>query len=46
MEDPIAKYFAVGLGLIFLGQQNRCNNTLQAVQVVQGPMGKYFQITI
>jgi 26S proteasome regulatory subunit N1 len=46
MEDPLAKYFAVGLGLIFLGQQSRCNNTLEAVQVVQGPMSRYFQVTI
>ncbi|XP_051912777.1 uncharacterized protein LOC127595135 [Hippocampus zosterae] len=46
MEDPLAKFFAVGLGLIFLGQQSRCNNTLEAVQVVQGPMGRYFQLTI
>lgn len=46
MNDPLAKFFAVGIGLIYLGQQDQCSNTLEALKVVQGPMQLYFETTL
>merc|ERR1740121_2979027 len=39
-------FFAVGLGLLYLGQQDACEATLAALDVITHPLGKYAKITV
>jgi len=39
-------FFAVGLGLLYLGQQDACEATLAALDVITHPVGKYAKFTV
>merc|ERR1719281_1661144 len=39
-------FFAVGLGLLFLGQQDAAETTLLALDAISHPVGKYCKITV
>lgn len=39
-------FFAVGLGLLFLGQQDAVEATLAALDAISHPMGKYAKLTV
>ena len=34
LNDHFAKYFGVGLALLFMGQQNKCEATLEALKLI------------
>eukprot|EP00435_Cladocopium_sp_Y103_P058052 s2147_g20.t1 len=38
-------FFAVGLGLLYLGQQDAAEATLSALDAITHPMGKYAKLT-
>jgi hypothetical protein len=35
LENPFTRIFALGLGLLFLGQQDLADATIEATQVIQ-----------
>jgi len=39
-------FFAVGLGLLYLGQQDACEATLAALDAITHPVGKYAKVTV
>merc|ERR1719450_1448470 len=39
-------FFAVGLGLLYLGQQDACEATLAALSAISHPVGKYATFTV
>merc|ERR1719379_3383958 len=39
-------FFAVGLGLLYLGQQDAVETTLTALEAVSHPVGKYVKLTV
>lgn len=43
---PLSRYFALGLGLVFLGQQEKIEASVEAVKVVPGPFGKFMTYTL
>lgn len=43
---PIARFFALGLGLIFMGQAERCEATIEALAIIEHNIAKYINITI
>jgi 26S proteasome regulatory subunit N1 len=46
LNMTVARYFAVGLGLLFLGQQDLCEAILEALQLVTHPIGKYIEVCV
>lgn len=46
LDSVHAHFFAVGLGLVFLGAQEHCDATLAALDAVTHPIGKYAKITV
>jgi|JI9StandDraft_1071089.scaffolds.fasta_scaffold209924_1 26S proteasome regulatory subunit N1 len=46
LNEHFAKYFGVGLGLLFMGQQNKCDATLEALGMVEHPIRKYIEIMV
>lgn len=46
LDIAISRYFAVGLGLLFLGQSERCDAALEAIGVVSHRISKYARTTI
>ena len=46
LEAPIAIFFALGLGLTFLGQQDKIDATLQATNIIEGPLAKFMDICL
>lgn len=40
LEQPLAKYFAVAMGLLFLGQQERSEPTIECMGIVEHEFGK------
>lgn len=46
LNEHFAKYFGVGLALLFMGQQNKCEATLEALQLVEHPIRKFIEIMI
>lgn len=41
LNEHFAKYFGVGLALLFMGQQNKCEATLEALQIIDHPIRKF-----
>jgi 26S proteasome regulatory subunit N1 len=46
LNEHFAKYFGVGLALLFMGQQNKCEATLEALQVIDHPITKFIEILV
>lgn len=46
LEQPLASYIGLGIGLLFLGKQEKADAMIEAVRTVEHKMGKYAAITI
>ena len=46
LNEPFAKYFGVGLALLFMGQQNKCEASLEAIQLIEHPIKKFVEIIV
>jgi 26S proteasome regulatory subunit N1 len=46
LEHCLARYFALALGLVFLGQQEKIDATLEAIQLIPDPLGKFVKATL
>ena len=44
--NPMSRYFALALGLVFLGQQEKIDTILEAVKLVPPPLGKFMTYTL
>ncbi len=45
-NHPLSRYFALALGLVFLGQQEKIDAILEAVKLVPGTLGKFMTSTL
>ena len=45
-NNPMSRYFALALGLVFLGQQEKIDTILEAVKMVPPPLGKFMTSTL
>jgi len=41
LDQALAKYFAVALGLLFLGQQERAETTIECMGIIEHSFGKF-----
>jgi len=41
-----AKLFGVGLGLLFMGQQSKCDAVLESLGMIEHPIKKYYEIIV
>jgi len=46
LTSTYSRYICLGLGLLYLGKQELAEVTVEAVQVIEGPMGKYAALTL
>jgi 26S proteasome regulatory subunit N1 len=46
LDSPMAHFFAVGLGLLFLQKQEACDVTLEALDTISHPLGAYAKATV
>eukprot|EP00357_Protocruzia_adherens_P000401 CAMPEP_0114986264 /NCGR_PEP_ID=MMETSP0216-20121206/8329_1 /TAXON_ID=223996 /ORGANISM="Protocruzia adherens, Strain Boccale" /LENGTH=896 /DNA_ID=CAMNT_0002348679 /DNA_START=38 /DNA_END=2728 /DNA_ORIENTATION=+ len=42
----IARYFSLGLGLLYLGQQEASEATVEALGIIEGPIGQYTKYVV
>lgn len=45
-NHPLSRYFALALGLVFLGQQDKIDATLEAVKLIPASLGKFMTATL
>ncbi|SOS76234.1 26S proteasome regulatory subunit RPN1, putative [Plasmodium sp. gorilla clade G1] len=46
LDTPIAKLYAVALGLLFLCSREKCEATLSALEIIKHPISKYMIATV
>ncbi|ANQ06529.1 Proteasome 26S regulatory subunit [Plasmodium coatneyi] len=46
LDQPIAKLYAVALGLLFLCSREKCEATLSALEIIKHPIAKYMITTV
>lgn len=46
LNEHFAKFFGVGLALLFMGQQNKCEATLEALQLIEHPIRKFIEVMV
>ncbi|CRG95415.1 26S proteasome regulatory subunit RPN1, putative [Plasmodium gallinaceum] len=46
LDSPIAKLYAVALGLLFLCSREKCEATLSALEIIKHPISKYMIATV
>eukprot|EP00825_Cyclidium_porcatum_P051709 TRINITY_DN9599_c0_g1_i1.p1 TRINITY_DN9599_c0_g1~~TRINITY_DN9599_c0_g1_i1.p1 ORF type:complete len:373 (-),score=65.17 TRINITY_DN9599_c0_g1_i1:211-1329(-) len=46
LNEPISIYFIVSLGLLYLGQQEKCEGIIEVLQTISHPIVKYAETTI
>ncbi|SCL97393.1 26S proteasome regulatory subunit RPN1, putative [Plasmodium chabaudi chabaudi] len=46
LDQPIAKLYAVALGLLFLCSREKCEATLAALEIIKHPISKYIIATV
>ncbi|GAW79553.1 26S proteasome regulatory subunit RPN [Plasmodium gonderi] len=46
LDQPIAKLYAVALGLLFLCSREKCEATLSALEIIKHPIAKYIITTV
>ncbi len=46
LDKPIAKFFGVALAINFLGRQNKCEATLEALDAIEHPIASYAKIAV
>lgn len=45
-NDPLSRFYALALGLVFLGKQDKIDAALEAVKLVPPPLGKFMTNTL
>ena len=43
LNSPSAKYFGIGLALLYMGQQNKCEATLETIGMIEHPIKKFIE---
>ncbi len=46
MNRPEAKWFGIGLALLYMGQQTKCQATLQTIGMIDHPIKKFIEIML
>lgn len=46
LNQPAAKYFGIGLALLYMGQQNKCEPTLETIGMIEHPIKKFMEVMI
>jgi 26S proteasome regulatory subunit N1 len=46
LNTHTARYFGVGLAILFMGQQNKCEAILEAIKLIEHPIKKFIQIMV
>lgn len=46
LNSHYAKLFGVGLALLYMGQQNKCEATLEAIGIIGHPFKKFLEIIV
>ena len=46
LDKPFAKFFGVALAINFLGQQDKCNTILEALDAVEHPIAKQIKLCV
>ena len=46
LNSHTARYFGIGLALLYMGQQNKSEPTLEAINMIEHPIKKFIQIMI
>jgi len=46
LDGALSHFFAVGLGLLYLGQQDKAETILEALEAITHPIGKYARLTV
>ena len=46
LNQSIAKLFGMALALLFIGKQEKCEATIEALGIVQHPISKYSEVAI
>ena len=41
-----SRYFGVGLALLYMGQQSKCEATLEAINLITHPIKKFIEIMV
>ena len=46
LNDSVARFMCVGIGLLFLGQSDATEGTLAALDAIEHPINKYLKLTV
>ena len=46
LNQPAAPYFGIGLALLYMGQQNKCEATLDTIGMIEHPIKKFMEVMI
>lgn len=46
LDNPLCAFFALGLGLLYLGKQDECEKIVEQLDAVTHPLGKYAKMTV
>lgn len=46
LDQTVSKYFAVGLALTYLGQQEKCEAACETLEAIEHPIAKYAQVCV
>eukprot|EP00735_Rhodelphis_limneticus_P006874 TRINITY_DN19332_c0_g1::TRINITY_DN19332_c0_g1_i1::g.15859::m.15859 TRINITY_DN19332_c0_g1::TRINITY_DN19332_c0_g1_i1::g.15859 ORF type:complete len:890 (-),score=276.33,sp/P56701/PSMD2_BOVIN/50.00/0.0,PC_rep/PF01851.17/1.5e+04,PC_rep/PF01851.17/40,PC_rep/PF01851.17/0.023,PC_rep/PF01851.17/0.00081,PC_rep/PF01851.17/27,PC_rep/PF01851.17/67,PC_rep/PF01851.17/0.0053,PC_rep/PF01851.17/7.7e+02,HEAT_2/PF13646.1/15,HEAT_2/PF13646.1/11,HEAT_2/PF13646.1/6,HEAT_2/PF13646.1/0.053 TRINITY_DN19332_c0_g1_i1:208- len=46
LNETTARYFAVGLGLLYLGKQDAVEATVEVIKTLSGRLAKYIEVTV
>lgn len=46
LNSHFAKYFGIGMALLYMGQQNKCEATLEALSMIEHPLKKFIEIIV
>ena len=46
LNSHFSKYFGIGLALLFMGQQNKCEATLETIGMIEHPIKKFIEIMV
>jgi len=46
LSQSTARFFAIGLALLFLGQQEKCDVTLETLQAIEHPLARFAEVCV
>lgn len=46
LDDSSARVMAIGLGILFLGKGEKCETALDAIKVIEHPIGRFLALTV